>query len=170
MLRNLAHHGSKLQRLAGDNEHCSRLAAPLLQSRSFADPAKDRRPVETEEASPAGQAGSWLKNAVKATAHEAKKTASEALGTKKPLSHDETQEPAGVMENRQPGEQPHARYQELVGKAKKQWKGTNVSDLYQNANANANVTAESGSHKAKEHRKGNEASERVEPTHGKGAT
>lgn len=45
-----------------------------------------------------------------------------------------------------------------------------VSDLYQNANANANVTAESGSHKAKEHRKGNEASERVEPTHGKGAT
>jgi len=166
MLRKLTIHSTKLQSFTKPSfESCSQLTDVFQQGRSFADPAKDGRPPETEEASPAGQAGSWVKEGVKATAHEAKKRVSQAVGLQKPLSNSETQEPAGVMENRQPGEQPSARYEEMIGKAKDQWKGTKVTDLYQNASANANVTAESGAKKAEEHKKGKEASQRVEATH-----
>lgn len=49
--------------------------------------------------------------------------------------------------------QPHSRYDAVAGKAKDQWGDKKVTDLYQEANKNANATAESAKTKAKDNAK-----------------
>ena len=51
------------------------------------------------------------------------------------------------------GNQPQSRYEALSGKADEQWGDKKVTDLYQDANKNANATAESGKTKARENAK-----------------
>jgi len=96
----------------------------------------------------------WVTDGVRATVGEISKKAKEALGYQKKPGN-ESQEPAGVMENRDPNEsqQPQSRYDSLAGKAKEQWADKKVTDLYQDANKNANATAESAKSKAKDNAK-----------------
>ena len=51
------------------------------------------------------------------------------------------------------GQQPQSRYETLAGKAKEQWGDKKVTDMYQDANKNANATADSAKTKAKDHAK-----------------
>lgn len=98
--------------------------------------------------------GNAFTDGVKSTIGTLTKKAKEAFGSQKQVGA-ESQEPAGVMENRDAdGEnQPQSRYKEVAGKAKEQWGDKKVTDLYQDANKNANATAESAKTKAKDNAK-----------------
>ena len=61
--------------------------------------------------------------------------------------------PANLCRDADESKQPQSRYKEVTGKAKEQWQGKKVTDLYQDANKNANATAESAKTKAKENEK-----------------
>lgn len=56
----------------------------------------------------------------------------------------------GVCRDPNESQQPQSRYDAMTGKAKEQWGDKKVTDLYQDANKNANATAESAKSKAKD--------------------
>lgn len=93
----------------------------------------------------------WVTDGVKATVGHASKKAKEAFGYQKSPG-DESQEPAGVMENRDANEdkQPQSRYGEVASKGKESFQENNVTNLYQNANKSAHAIADSGKDKAQD--------------------
>jgi len=93
----------------------------------------------------------WVTDGVKATVGHASKKAKEALGYQKSPG-DESQEPAGVMENRDANEdkQPQSRYSEVASKGKESFQENNATNLYQNANKSANAAADRGKDKAQD--------------------
>lgn len=115
--------------------------------RAFAIGSSEDKP-ESQDASTASKAqntAGWATDGVKAAAHTVTRKAKEALGMEKPSAgphSGESQEPAGAMESRESSGKHGQRYDNLVGQAKEQWKGQTASDLYPNAQGQAQATSE----------------------------
>jgi len=99
----------------------------VLQRMQSSDTQHSTRDNESElqhEASKVAEGATFFATGVKAAAHTLKEKTASAVGMsdKKPVSENESMEPAGHMQSRDPDASAQERYAALKEKSKQQWK------------------------------------------------